>query len=324
MDRQIIFPDSFGTRFSISVDTEEEFEWAGTLSRAAHGTTSVSALRNGQAFFQSAGVVPLYYVDKPVLDSDEAVDIFSQLVADRSADFGIHLHPWVTPPFDEDVNRNNSYAGNLPEPLERAKLRHMRDLMVERLGMRPITYRAGRYGIGPNSLRILADEGFRWDSSVRSLYDYRDDGGPDFRWAGIHPYWTGANGQILEVPLTTVFLGHARSMGRGIYGYLGDQRLVRGILSRLHLVQRISLTPEGVPAAKACEAIDTGLDQGLRLLTMSFHSPSLAIGHTPYVTSEADLTQFYRWFDVVFSHCAKRGIAPANVDQILAASGAQN
>ena len=35
---------------------------------------------------------------------------------------GAHLHPWVNPPFVESVSNYNSYPGNLPGALERAKL----------------------------------------------------------------------------------------------------------------------------------------------------------------------------------------------------------
>ena len=322
MNSHITLSDDFGTRFSVSIDTEEEFDWGGDLARTGHGTASVAAIAEGQRFFEGAGVVPLYYVDQPILESDEAVALFRDFIARRSADFGIHLHPWVTPPFVEDVHRHNSYAGNLPEDVERAKLRHVRDTMVDRLGHRPVAYRAGRYGIGPNSLQILAEEGFLLDSSVRSLFDYRDDGGPDFRWMGLHPWRTGPQGRIVEVPLTTVFLGRASRCGQQVYGRLGQLPSFKSILSRLGLIERVPLTPEGIPAAKACEAIDAAVDRGVRLLTMSFHSPSLAIGHTPYVRDAKDLREFYSWFDTVFEHCARRNIEPANLDQILSACAA--
>ena len=321
MHSRIEFPYSFGTRFSVSVDTEEEFEWSGTLSRTGHGTSSVPAIGEGQRFFESAGVTPLYYVDQPVIDSDEAVDLFRRFIADGTADFGVHLHPWVTPPFEEVVSRPNSYAGNLPESVERAKLRHVRDSMVARLGVRPLAYRAGRYGIGRNSLRILAEEGFVCDSSVRSLFDYRSDGGPDYRWSDQHPWRTGPDNRLVELPLTSLFVGRANWCGRQLYGRIGQLPTLKSILARLGLVERVPLTPEGIPADKACQAIDAALDQGIRLLSMSFHSPSLAIGNTPYVRDGKDLRTFYAWFDKVFDHCARRGILPASLGEILSASG---
>lgn len=316
----MVFGPDFGTRFSITVDTEEEFVWGAGFARTGHSLASVPALAEGQRYFASAGVKPLYYVDAPVLGSGEAAAIFRGLVADGSADFGVHLHPWVTPPFVEAVNANNSYAGNLIESVERSKIRANRDLMEKAIGLRPIAYRAGRYGIGPNTLNILAEEGFCIDSSVRSLFDYRDDGGPDFRNATLHPHRVGPQGRIVELPLTTLFTGHGNRLGRTLYRRLDTTPTVRGLLARAGLIERIPLTPEGVPADKACEAIDIALDIGLPLLTMSFHSPSLAPGHTPYVRNMANLATFYRWFDVVLDHCARLGIVNASVGDIVTAT----
>ncbi|MFM6853130.1 MAG: polysaccharide deacetylase family protein [Sphingopyxis sp.] len=321
MQQNFSFPEDFGTRFSLTVDTEEEFEWGGDLSRDGHGVSAVPALRDGQRFFAQSGVAPLYYVDTPVLNDPAAQAIFQEMVANDGADFGVHLHPWVTPPFDEQVSRQNSYAGNLPEELERAKIRHVRDLIRDHIGVQPIAYRAGRYGIGPNSYRILAQEGFVCDSSVRNLFDYRGDGGPDFRWETHHPYWTGPDHKLLEIPLTSVFVGHAGSVGRRIFGRFGHVRPLAAALARTGLITRVPLTPEGIPADIVCEAIDVAIDVGIRLMTMSFHSPSLAVGHTPYVRTAGDLTTFYQWFDTVFNHCAKRGVQPARLDEILRAAG---
>jgi hypothetical protein len=316
----MVFGPAFGTRFSLTVDTEEEFAWGQGFARDQHGTDSVPAIAEGQRFFAGAGVVPLYYVDTPVISADAAPDVIGPVVADGSADIGVHLHPWVTPPFVEAVSSYNSYAGNLPEAIERSKLRTIRDLVEQRIGHRPIAYRAGRYGIGPNTLAILKDEGFRCDSSIRSLFTYHEDGGPDFRNCGLTPYWAGEDGAILELPLTTVFTGRGSRFGRTVYGRLDAVPSLRAMLARSRLIERIPLTPEGIPLAKACDAIDVAQDIGLPLLTFSFHSPSLAPGYTPYVRTRADLAAFYRWFDGVFDHLARRGIANANLAAILAAA----
>jgi hypothetical protein len=55
------------------------------------------------------------------------------------------------------------------------------------------------------------------------------------------------------------------------------------------------LTPEGISAEEALRGIGIALDEGLPLLAFSFHSPSLAVGHTPYVRSDEDLDAFYAW-----------------------------
>ena len=315
------FPTDFGTRFSITVDTEEEFEWAAELDRKSTSTVATRALAEGQTFFAAAGVKPLYYVDQPVIDNDAAAGLLGQLISDCTADVGVHLHPWVTPPHVEEVNRRNSYVGNLPKELEQAKLRHVRDSIVARIGLHPVAYRAGRYGIGPATLDILAEEGFLLDSSVRSLFDYRGDGGPDFRRDILTPWRCGPANAIVELPLTTVFTGRFGRFGPAAYRGMDQFPTVKSFFARAGWMERVPLTPEGIPADKACDAIDVAVDHGLPLLTMSFHSPSLAIGHTPYVRSADDLATFYRWFDRVLGHCARRSIFPIDGAGILEATG---
>ena len=313
-----IFSPNFGTRFLLSVDTEEEFEWGKGFARDAHGTTAVPAMRDGQAFFARAGVAPLYFVDYPIARSDVAIDILGPAAEAGQAHIGVHLHPWVTPPFSEQVSTRNSYAGNLPEAIERAKLVAVRDELATRFGKAPVAYRAGRYGIGPNTLQILADEGFRCDSSVRANFDYRNDGGPDFTRQGLHPHWTGPCDTILELPLTSVMTGFVSHLGCGAFRHAGKLPFARSLLARSGALERIAVTPEGTPAARACEAIDLAQDRGVRLISMSFHSPSLAPGYTTYVKTKSDLANFYGWFDTVFDHCAKRGITAAPLDDVLA------
>jgi hypothetical protein len=65
--------------------------------------------------------------------------------------------------------------------------------------------------------------------------------------------------------------------------------------------------------------IDIALDEGLPLLVFSFHSPSLAVGHTPYVRSDEDLDAFYEWWRTILGYLAKRGIAPSCVSDIMSA-----
>ena len=320
MKDHISFDSAFGTRFSVSVDTEEEFDWAGKLSRYDHGARSTYALAKGQSYFKANGVVPIYYVDQPIVDDATAVHILGTAAADGEANIGIHLHPWVTPPFVERVNRHNSYVGNLAPEIERAKIETMRNQIIERLGVTPISYRAGRYGIGPNSYEILAQAGIVMDSSVRPLFDYSNDGGPDFSRSSQQPYWTDKTRQMIEVPLTAHFLGWGGPLMPALFRAVRGSATLRAIAARTGVVSRIPLTPEGTPPALACAMIDIGLAHGVRLFSMSFHSPSLAAGFTPYVKDDADLAAFYHWFDVVFAHFARRGVAHASLDEIVQAA----
>ena len=317
----VVWPESFGTRFTILVDTEEEFDWDAPLGRAGHTVSAIAALPAAHRRFADRGVPLTYMVDYPIATDPQAIDVLRQVIGDGVSAIGTQLHPWVNPPFDEALTAANSFAGNLPESLEAAKIDMLTAAITRAFGQAPRAYRAGRYGIGPATLGLLAARGFRLDSSMRPAYEYRAEGGPDFGAISAHAFRAGPGGAIIELPLTTVFTGLARRGGVGLYRALGKFPRGRGIFARAHLLSRIALTPEGMPLADVLEAIAVAVGEGLRLLNFSFHSPSVAPGHTPYVRNAADLAVFHHWWDQVLADLDRRGVAPASLDAIIAAAG---
>lgn len=313
------FDPGFGRRFLLTVDTEEEFDWNQPLTRDRHGLDHVPRLAKFQEFCENEGVVPIYLVDWPVARSAMAGDILRGPLSAGKAEIGIQLHPWVNPPFDEDVTPFNSFAGNLPRELENAKFRNLRAAIERNFHASPAIYRAGRYGVGPNTPEILVEGGVAIDTSVRAKFDYSAGGGPNFRRHPLVPYWLDDERQLLELPLTSVFWGMLRRQGEWLYPAMWRVPRLRGLLARIGLLERIPLTPEGVGVEEAIRGIDIAIDDGLPLLVLSFHSPSLRPGYTPYVRSEGDLDQLYDWWRRVFAYLELRQVAPATVRDVMAA-----
>ncbi|MFC0204747.1 polysaccharide deacetylase family protein [Novosphingobium soli] len=312
------FVAGFGQRFIVTVDTEEEFDWAAPLDRDRHGVVTVPALRKFQRFCEGFGVVPSYLVDWPVASSSLAPQAIGEAVSRGAAEVGVQLHPWVSPPFVEDVSEFNSFAGNLPFELESAKLHALRDRIESAFGTAPLIYRAGRYGLGPRTAEILRACGIAIDTSVRARFDYSGTGGPNYREHPLRPYWADADRHLLELPLTTVYWGPLRQLGNVIYPQLWRAPRFRGLLARAGLLERIPLTPEGITAEEALRGVDIAIDEGLPVLVFSFHSPSLAPGHTPYVRDDEDLDALYDWWRALFAHLARRGVRPTSVREIMA------
>jgi hypothetical protein len=313
-------PASFGRRFAVFVDTEEEFDWTKPFRRDGYGTLTTRSLPTLQARFDAVGVRPVYLVDYPIAGDAESVRILRRFRDEGRCEIGTQLHPWVTPPFDEEVTVYNSFAGNLPIELERAKLVCITEAITEAFGERPTLYRAGRYGVGPNSANLLGELGYRADTSVRSYHSYREQGGPSFAKVKPIPFRVGEG--LIELPLSVGFTGVARRWGPRAYRLAGRVSHGHGALARLGLVQRVALSPEEMPASAVKAAIDALLADDIRLLTISFHSPSVEPGHTPYVRTAGDLDRFYLWWDEIFAHLANRGVAPAALDEIYEAAGA--
>lgn len=311
----------FGQRSLLTVDTEEEFDWDGPFTRDRHGVAHIPHIARFQHFCEDRDIVPLYLVDWPFVHAPAAIDVLGDAVKAGRAEIGIHLHPWVNPPFEEEVSARNSYAGNLSPALERDKFLRLRDAITENFGARPLIYRAGRYGAGPQTASLLREAGIPIDSSVRANFDYRAGHGPNYSAHPLKPYWLDDGKRLLELPLTTVYWGLLRKQGRLLTPLLDKIPRAHGIFSRLGLLERIALTPEGVSAEEALRGIDIALDDGLPLLVMSFHSPSLALGHTPYVRNEADRERFYDWLGQIYAYLSRRGVRPTTVAEIIGACG---
>jgi hypothetical protein len=316
---RVQWPADFGTRFTIFVDTEEEFDWGAPLRSDADGTSHLAALPPVHARFAAAGVPLTYLIDYPVATSPLAIDVLGEVIGDGRSAIGTQLHPWVNPPIEEEVTGFNSFTGNLPVALQRAKLAVLTNQVTRAFGKRPLVYRAGRYGIGPHTPALLTELGYRIDSSMRAGYDYSGEDGPDFTAVTNYAFHLGEG--LVELPFSTVYTGAMRRGGAALHRRLG--RLPHGIgaAARLGLLSRVALTPEDMPLGEAKEAVRVALGEGLQLLNFAFHSPSVEPGHTPYVRTAADLAAFLRWWDEMLALLDRLGVRPASVDEIVAAIG---
>ena len=314
------FAPDFGQRVLLTVDTEEEFDWRAPFRREGYGLSHVAAIPRFQAFCEGLGISPVYLVDWPIANDPAAVEIIGDAVQRGTAEVGMQLHPWVNPPFDEEVSGHNSYAGNLLPALEEAKLLRLRDAIAAAFGTAPLIYRAGRYGLGPQTRGLLKRAGIRVDTSVRPLFDYSAQGGPDYSHHPLRPYWTDEARDLLELPVTSTYWGPLARFGPLLHRAQRHVPTFFSGFSRFNLLERIAFTPEGVSPEEALRGIAVAQEQGLPLLVLSFHSPSLAPGHTPYAADEAAVEALYHWLEVVYADLARRGIRPASVAKIIAAA----
>jgi hypothetical protein len=302
------------------VDTEEEFDWS-QLSVNCDDVTNVAHQQLAHTVFERHGVIPTYLVDFPVAAQEDGFKPLLELYQSGKCAIGAQMHPWVNPPFDETVSIYNSYAGNLPRHLEREKLVRLTQEITSRFDCTPIVYRAGRYGLGPNTPGTLVELGYRVDMSVLPRTDLSPTGGPDFSGLGPMPFWFSGEKDLLEVPQTVEILGTLGSRGAHFYRLAnnGWARTLKapGLLARLRLLDRITLTPEGVKLPEAKRLTRELAARGQRVFVLSYHSPSLHPGHTPYVRSQKDLQAFLAWLDGYFDFfCREIGGDVATVEDV--------
>jgi GT2 family glycosyltransferase len=279
----------------VVVDTEAEFDWSGAFDRSLTSVGAMAAQGRVQSIFDGYGLRPIYVIDYAVASQPGGYEPLREIVARHGCVVGAHLHPWINPPFEEAVSARNSFGGNLPPELEARKLRALVAAIRRNLGVEPMFFKAGRYGLGARTMQTLAELGFEVDLSIMPRSDMTAQGGVDFRRAGAGPYHA-ASGRVLSVPMTRARVGLLAGLPPRVHDALHSRPLaalrVPGLLARLKLVNTVTLTPEGVTAEEQIDLLRSMLRRGQRTFTLHYHSPSAAPGNTPYVRTEADLAVF--------------------------------
>jgi len=85
----------------VVIHTEEEFDWDLPHDRDATGVRHMAHIDRAQRVFDGFGIVPNYVVDYPIATKADAVAPLKSFADSGRALIGTHLHPWVSPPFDE-------------------------------------------------------------------------------------------------------------------------------------------------------------------------------------------------------------------------------
>jgi hypothetical protein len=287
----------------VIVDTEEEFDWNAPLARENTAVGAMRYVERLQSVLDPLDVTPTYVVDYPVASQRDGYSPLLDLSRSGRAVIGAHLHPWVNPPFHEEITPRNSFGFRLGA-IETEKIRVLRSTIEESFGISPTVFKAGRYGFGVSTAAALETLGFDVDVSINPHMNFSDEGGPVFNDFDAAPFFFGRSRRLLEIPCSTGYAGLARRTGRTLHALASRPALRRlravGVLARLGIVNKVMLSPEGhtLPELKALTR--TLLASGIRTFSLTLHSPSMQPGCTPYVQTRRELD---RLLDCVRGYC---------------------
>lgn len=288
---------------TVSVDTEED-NWV----PATEGVTArnILALPRLVELFAELGVRPTYFTTYRVAEDEEAAVVMRGIRAREDSEIGAHLHPWNTPPVT-DRDTSVSMLRSYPVGAQRAKLGVLLQTLREQIGVEARSFRAGRFGVGPETIGLLLDVDVRVDSSVTPLVSWAVFDGPSFLDAPVQPYpldGTGTTvsrpaprGPLIEMPVT---VGYTRlpvaawsTLARIQQSPILSRLRLPGLAARFAGVSKVILTPETQTADEMLELSRNFRVQKMQFLHMYFHSNSLTPGLTPFARTRSDVERIY-------------------------------
>jgi len=288
----------------VSIDTEED-NW-----QPARGGITIENIRELPRLHRALdglGVRPTYLATYQVARQEWAAEILRGICTGGTAEIGAHMHPWNTPPLDEEFVPRNTMLSNLPQALQEAKVACLTETLDRAMGTRPRSFRAGRWGLGRSSAAALLDCGYTSDCSVTPFQSWeRYDAGPSHVGAPLEVYRLDGrgdprvpvpDGELVEVPVSS---GYSRLPVRTwarvheFFDRPAARRLrLAGVASRLGLITHITLSPEIDSATDMLLLSRRLIAQGVRLLHVTWHSPTLAPGLTPFAATRGDVERLY-------------------------------
>jgi hypothetical protein len=274
----------------VGIDTEADDQWS-EAGRARLSVKNALRLPALQGLFDSLGVRPTYLVSHEMAASDESRGVLRDLLATGRCEIGAHLHPWSTPSSRESNPTAHTFPHQLPDAALEAQLRELTERIEADLGVRPSTYRAGRWGVDGRSLRILEGLGYRVDTSVDPLLNERRKGGTLFAGASVAPYHPDyedvrrpGKASILEIPVSSATMPPLPKPLEHLYALLPPIPY-RGALKRFGL-RPVWLRPSYTPLPDM-KALATRLAaQGVPCFNIPFHSSEVLPGGSPYTPDE--------------------------------------
>ena len=286
--------------FILSVDTEEEWDWSGEFPQDDFSVTNLEKIPQFQAFCIANGIRPTYFVDYAAASSEKYAPYLRNAAANGECELGGHLHPWSNPPYFGYTAEEESHVVNLPIEQVDQKLDELIRLFHENLGVHPVSFRTGRWGINSEVIRLLIEKGFNIDSSMYPFYRNEffdcDHVYPKPFWPKLDdPHHGGTQRDLLEIPVTVGFNRKNFNLMDKIHNALQNPVLLplrlTGLLWKTRLMRKLYLSPEVISGHEMTPLVDMAVANRLPLLHMYFHSSSLIEGTTGFMKSENAITQ---------------------------------
>lgn len=275
--------------------------------------------------FNKYKIKPTYLINNVVLEDEESVAVFKNL--DGEFELGSHLHA----EFIEPNKLFNDYAGKkgemnqcfLEPEIEYEKIKNITELFIKNFGYQPLSFRAGRFSVGVNTIKCLEILNYKVDTSVTPHIIWSDktrEKPIDFSNVLEQPFFIkkntffekDSNGKLLEVPVTII--------NKRNFLPLELLKSGMGIRRKPHFYKNQWLRPVYSNYNQLCGICNTivKLEKYSKnvVLNMMFHNVEILPGKSPYTKSSEDAKKYISNLESFFSFLRLNKIIPVTLQEL--------
>jgi hypothetical protein len=244
-------------------------------------------------------IKPVYFLSPEVVQNPDCCKVLKKEM-ELGAEIGTHLHSEYIEPQKKYENPAATISAEFPclahsTEVEFAKIKNFTDLIEKNLGVRPVSYRAARYGADLDTIKSLEKLGYKVDSSVTPQINWSSSGGPDHSKAPHQPYFISpdnyyhpGNSKILEVPIT---------ISKKRFLLLPDKWFFYRWLRPTHM----TVFEMKLLVNKFLKKYDEPV------LNMMFHSMEIIPGKTPFVKTALAQKAYITKLEIIIAYLRQKG-----------------
>ena len=271
--------------FIITIDTEGDNLWEWKEGTTI-GTENTKYLPRFQNLCNSYRFIPKWFCNYEMINDERFVEFAREYMGRGECEVGMHLHAWNTPPEYALCKADNGglpYLIEYPVDIMRKKIITMTELIEKKLGKRPVTHRAGRWGMNEDYFKLLNEQGYVADASVTPYVNWRTSQGrtPDFPGPDYSKEKVGIsfrNG-IMEVPVSIIWSEEKKRPS-----WLRPNRV--NLADMLYLINHFK--------GSDCD-----------YLMFMIHSSELMPGGSPTFRTEGGIEKLYMHLEAIFEEISK-------------------
>ena len=309
----------------VGIDTEGDNQWD-AAARANQRFENIYALPRLHALFARHGVRPTYVITHPVATDAKSAEVLRTLLAGGDCEIGAHHHAWETPPCTPDDVRRHAYASTLPRKQFDEQLASLTSAIATAVGVRPVSYRSGRFGFSSDHVSALEREGYLIESSIAPLFYESHKGGPEFVEAPLTPYFLAydtatapGTSNLLEVPVSAALNRRLPRRLQYMYARAPRNYTTKRVLRALGLLRLRWLRPSYSSLDDMIALARDLVRQQVPVLNLLFHSSEAIVGGSPYNRTQAELDDFCDRLEKFLAFAVKDiGARPATLAEFRA------
>lgn len=285
-------------KFIITVDTEGDNQW-NIYKGEEIKTKNSKYIPRFQSLCEEYGLKPVYLVNFEMANDEFLIPYLKEKQLAGLCEVGTHLHAWNSPPEYEleGINNANPYITEYPKNVIYEKMKYITNLIEKKVGIRPVTHRAGRWATSDILFDVLSDLNYIVDCSIVSGCNMLNfpgrsvNCGFDYRQQPNIAFWVREN--LLEIPMS---VKHTHTI---------EGKSIKNGIKNLLIGKDVWLRPAISTVKEMKKHIDEKLLTDADYVEFMIHSTELMPGGSPYFRDAHSVEQEYEDMRSVFDYAVR-------------------